>query len=603
MRSLAARVVVHAQQYADVPAVSDGAVVLTYRRLAERAATIAAELRAGPARDAQSVVAVLMPRSGAAVVAAVAVQAADGVFLPLDPRDPVERLRAMVADAHATCIVTTSDGRERAAALGVPVLVVGLDDTANQPVTDAAVELAARHEAGEEPAVLTFTSGSTGRPRGVLTTDVGLANLALSHHDRFGVRPADRIGWASDVGFDAAIWDVWSTLWSGATLVVAADDDRLDPRRFLTWLGEERIRRVFLVTSLAQEVVRIGPPPDGFDLLLLGGDKLRQLPEDSAWTVVNAYGPSEAAVVATWSEPLAGSQSAPDVGRPLPGVEVRIVDDNWNLVPTGERGEVVLSGVSLAIGYLGSPAATATRFVASPWDPGQRCFASGDEGWLDEQGRLHIVGRLDEQIKIRGVRVEPSEVEAVVRSVAGVSEALALPISVDGDAVIGLLWVGEDGSDVDVDAVLDVIRDRVLPVAVPRRVEVVPALPLTPRGKVDRDAARALLEEPKPDDAADTGPGDELDPLALFVAEAFALSVPCPLPTAHDSFFELGGNSIKAVRVVGKLRKVRPELQLVEFFTKPTVGGLAEVMRAHGATVDDVARARSEGALVPEETA
>lgn len=434
-------------------------------------------------------------------------------------------------------------------------------------------------------AAVIYTSGTTGTPRGVVVRHEGLGNLVAAHADHFGTRPGDRIGWASDMGFDAAMWDVWSTLGAGATLYVVEDAIRLDPARLITWLDQHEISGMFLVTPLAAELMRKYDPPVTLRALLTGGDRLWRVPpgRTRSWPVHNAYGPTEGTVVVTWTGPIAPTNTAPSLGRPLPGVVVHILDATGTPVAVGEVGEVAFSGPCVTLGYLRDPRRTAERWIPDPAGHGTRMYLTGDLGLLDASGELWFVGRADGQLKVRGIRIEPAEIVAAALALPGVTGAVAVPLGEPTDPVIGLLWT-TDVTDLDEAQLLTHLRGLLAAPVVPKRLRRVAELPRTTRGKIDHAQASELLASTG--DLTATVPATvPADPVERLVAEIYAEVLEVELPRPDDTLFGLGGTSMLAVRVLARLREYAPSFPMVRLYRHPTVREVAVALSELGATI------------------
>ncbi|MCP4659968.1 MAG: amino acid adenylation domain-containing protein [bacterium] len=392
-----------------VAVVADDAV-LSYGALDRRAAGVARRLAAmgvGP----ESVVGVCLPRSAEMVVALLGVLKTGAAYLPLDPAYPAQRLRWMAEDAGAV-LVTHEDLAEVFAGTELPVVTpeAGPEDFPAQPVR------------AESPAYVIYTSGSTGRPKGVVVSHAALANLVTWHQEVFGVRAEDRATQLAGLSFDASVWEIWPYLTAGATLELVSVA-AMTPAELRDRLLERRVTVSFLPTPLAAAVLaEPWPAAVALRYLLTGGDRLLASPPDLPFTVVNNYGPTESAVVTTSGAVAPGTRengAPPAIGRPIHGVTVYLLDRFLRPVPAGVPGELCIGGAGLARGYLGRPALSAERVVPGPHG---RIYRSGDLVRYLADGRIDFLGRLDQQVKIRGLRIELGEIEALLRDAPGVRE-------------------------------------------------------------------------------------------------------------------------------------------------------------------------------------
>ncbi|MGW4109866.1 amino acid adenylation domain-containing protein [Actinosynnema sp. NPDC004786] len=503
----------------DAPAVISAEGVVDYRELDRRANRLAHLLIAkGAGRE--RVVAVAMPRSVDNVVARLGVLKSGAAYLPIDPAYPADRIAFMVDDAD-------------------PLLVLdGLPDLAGQPAT--APEVTIRPD---DPAYVIYTSGSTGRPKGVVVPHRGLPAFSAAEVGHFDVRPGDRVLQFSSPSFDASVLELCMALPAGAALVVPPPGPLL---------GEQLAGVIadFGVTHALIPPVALATVPDvelpAFRTLVVGGDAC---PPDlvAKWApgrrMINAYGPTESTVVTSWSEPLTPG-GTPPIGRPIPGTEVRVLDDE--LRPAAE-GELYVTGLGLARGYLGRPGLTAQRFLADPFgEPGARMYRTGDVVRTRPDGQLEFVGRADHQVKIRGFRVEPGEIEALLREQPGVEHAVVVARGEPKRLVAYV--VGEPALADDVARLRAALAARLPDYLVPSAFVALGAFPLTPNGKLDRDA----LPEPVIGDV----PEGFVEPRTdgeRRVAAVWSDVLGVPNVGAHDDFFALGGDSILAVRALSRL--------------------------------------------------
>jgi amino acid adenylation domain-containing protein len=573
-------------------AVVDGESVVTYRELYGRACDLARRLRrmgAGP----EKLVAVLAERSVDMVAGQLGALLAGGAFLPLDPELPPERLGFLVTDSRAGVLLAQERLLTRLPGVAVPVLCL---DDGHSPESGG---LAAGLESSGDPeglAYVIYTSGSTGEPKGVAVRHAGLSNLVAWHRRVHGAGPRDRVSSLAGLSFDAAVWELWPALASGARVALAPEAVRLAPARLLEWLAAEEIDVAFLPTPLAEAALGEAVP-EGLRLrtLLTGGDVLHAPPPaGKPFALVNHYGPSENSVVATCAAVPAGGERGlpPSIGGPIDNVRVYLVDARGHLVPAGTAGEILLGGAGLARGYLGRPDLTADRFVPDPFsnEPGARLYRTGDLArWrgAEEDGGLQFLGRRDRQVKIRGVRIELGEIEACLAQCPGVRQAAVLALR---GALVA--WVAPEEAP-DGAAVRAFLRERLPAALVPADVVRLAALPLTANGKIDRQAL------PVPERTAETtretaapASGDEIRDLLLGIwRQVLGRRSVGP----RDDFFALGGHSLLAAQVLSRLQAVfGVELPLRSLFESPTVAGLAarvEAARAaaHAADTGDAA--------------
>ncbi|ANY10563.1 non-ribosomal peptide synthetase [Pseudonocardia sp. HH130630-07] len=540
---------------------------------------------------AETPVAVLLPRSAELVVALLAVARAGGLLVPLDPTYPAPR-RRLVLDDVALAVVVTGDAPPvalpaGAAVLGPPSLHAhGL--VAPFPVPDPAAA-----------AYLIHTSGSTGRPKGVLGTYEALANRLAWAAAAWPVRPGDTRLVKSSVSFIDGLTELFAAVAGGARIVPVDDATAGDPAALAERVTRSGTAQLTAVPSLVEVLAAAGAPAPGqLARLVCSGEPLTASVVAAArrWApnaeIVNSYGSSEVA-----GDVLAGPvDSAADgpvtVGQPVPGTTVRLLDRFLGPVPDGVAGELYVGGVQPARGYAGRPAETATRFVADPLDTGGRLYRTGDLAVRLPDGRYRLLGRADDQVTVRGVRVEPGEVEATLQELPDVTDAAVVVRSTPGGpALVGYL-VPATATSPDLDALRAQLAQRLPAAFLPSALVALPELPHTPSGKLDR---RAL---PEPVVTAGRTPRDDRErELCGLVAEVLGLDQGAI--GVDDDFFARGGHSLSALRLVNRIReRCGTDLTVPEVFAAPTVAGLRAVVDracAPPATAAEPVR-RSDGA-------
>ncbi|HET9382842.1 MAG TPA: MupA/Atu3671 family FMN-dependent luciferase-like monooxygenase, partial [Streptomyces sp.] len=590
----------------DALAVEHRGTRLTYRELADRSAALAARLRAAGCGTGH-IAAVLLPRGTHMAVALLAVLRAGAAYLPLDPAQPAERLAHMVRESGATILLTTSGDRaaddpDRSLpdlpdlpGPAVPVLLVDDRDTrgaqdgpAGEPPADA-VPFQDHRPGPDDTVCLLYTSGSTGRPKGVVLRHGGLANVVDWHHREFGTGPDDRASWMSSPGFDASALELWANLTAGASLHPVPETVRTAPEALRDWLVEQHITSSFFTTPLAELLLRLHWPTEtALRLLMTGGDRLRHwAPEDAPFRLVNVYGPTENTIVSTWTdvpERPSGTETPP-IGRPVPGTWALVLDGQGRPVPMGARGELYLGGAQISTGYAAQPEETRDRYVTAPHGcgapPGSRLYRTGDLARWRTDGQLEFLGRADRQVKIRGHRVEPGEVEhTVLRRLPWVRQTAVVAHGTDGELTgltgYAVLADGVPGPASEPEArqkITTALAHWLPDYLVPHIWVFLDALPLNASGKVDHTAL------PRPDltrgtDGAAPAPGPEQRLHDLWAAELDLGRI-----AADRSFFELGGHSLNATRLLNRIHaEFGHEITLLDFFRAPTIRGLAALL-------------------------
>ncbi|WP_328490226.1 non-ribosomal peptide synthetase [Streptomyces zaomyceticus] len=567
---------------------------LTYAELDEAADRLARLLRSRGV-GTEDVVGVALPRSPELVVALLAVMKAGAAYLPLDADHPRDRIAYMLSDAGARTVVTVGElAGELPETAGVTQLL--LDDPAIVEALAAATDPEPRPPVAlDQAAYVIYTSGSTGRPKGVVVSHDGVGSLVATATERIGITAESRVVQFASVGFDVTVWDLIMSLCVGGRIIVVPAERRVAGPALTEYIARHRATHMILppslVSALPQEcelprgaVLIVGTEAVPSELIARWGGRLR---------VVVAYGLTEATVNSTlWPADPDRPGPAP-IGEPDPNTRAYVLDTALRPVPVGTEGELYVSGRGLARGYLGRHALTSERFVADPYgEPGGRMYRTGDRVRWGADGNLEFLGRADGQIKIRGHRVEPGEVESAFMACEGIAQAAVLVREDHRNAKRLVAYLVPEGehAHADTDTVVTAARARVtdaLPdYMVPSAVVVLDGpLPLTPNGKLD---AKAL---PEPRWTSLTGTDTPSTPAETALAALFAEVLGLPTVGVHDSFFELGGDSIVAIQLVNRAREAGLALTPRDVFRSRTVAALA---RSAGATGTAPVRRRVE---------
>jgi amino acid adenylation domain-containing protein len=561
-----------AQQTPEAVAVVCGHDRLTYAELDARANRLACHLQqlgVGP----ETIVPVLVDRSLEMVVGWLGVLKAGGAFLPLDPEYPAERLGFMLDDVAARILLTQESLLSR-----LPdhrSTLVLLDTELGSSVEGPPHPRAAQPQ---NLAYVIYTSGSTGRPKGVMVTHRNLANLIAWHNRFYRVTPEDRASHVAGLGFDAAVWELWPYLTAGASVHLVEEHVRRSPEDLLAWLRSAEITIAFLPTPVTEVALRSIPPPAGsLRALLTGGDLLISRPPSTAtFELFNNYGPTENTVCATACRiSPGGSLPRPPIGRPVDNVQVYILDPSFGPAPIGVAGELYIGGSAVARGYLGRPGLTGERFVPNPFgdDPGGRLYRTGDLARYLPDGNIEFLGRADDQVKVRGFRVEPGEIEAVLSQSSDVSETVVIAHDAPGGGkrLVGYV-VPRRTSPMLLSVLRAFLRERLPEQMIPSALVLLDRLPLTPNGKVDRKALPAP-EDTRPEMgvryAAPRSPLE--DTLATIWAEVLHLD----RVGIHDNFFEIGGDSMLSVQIVATARRHKLPIGVSDLLKYHTIADLS----------------------------
>ena len=557
------------------PAVLMGSQLVTYGHLEARGNRIAHLLRERGCGKG-TYVGMHLPRSPEVYAALLGILKAGAAYVPLDADYPAERVHRILTDAGAKVLVGVSGLAAKLAPGPWSSLMLDQEEAALAAQPATRIPRSATGVAAEDPCYAIFTSGSTGQPKGVALAHRSVCNLVRAEGALFGVAPGDRVFQGFSIAFDASVEEVWLAFHAGAALVAGSAADVRNGPALPAVLAAAGVTVLSTVPTLLSTFEAELP---GLRLLIVGGEAC---PADlvTRWSrpglrFVNTYGPTEATVIATWCDLRPGVPVT--IGRAAPNYRVYVLDELQALVPPGEPGELCLSGVGLALGYLGRPDLTAERFPPNPHADGpytSRLYRTGDRVRFTSSGELEFLGRLDDQVKIRGFRVELGEIE---NSLLARPEVLSAVVAVRTDFGLEQLVayvVPRPGCQVEGEAVRAALRQRLPAYMVPASVEVLAGLPTLPSGKVDRKG----LPPPRPRTA---GPAGQAQPRTQAEGQLLA----CWRRLFHredvglrdDFFLELGGHSLLAAVMVSELRRTEgfQSLSVGDLYAHPTVEGLA----------------------------
>lgn len=558
-------------------AVARGAASLTYAELEAKSNQFARHLLS-LGLTPETPVGLCLGHSIDFVVAALGILKAGGAYLPLDPAYPMERRIVMLKDAGASFLITNSHHLPCLANGPWKTIDVDIDAeivASNSPIAPA-VPIKSR-----DLAYLIYTSGSTGLPKAVEITHGNLLNLISWHHSAFAITPEDRAPFMAAVGFDAAVWEIWPYLAAGASLHLAEDGGLYtDPESFRDWLVQQRITIGFVPTPLAEQMIGLDwPRATALRILLTGADTLHEYPSpELPFRLVNNYGPTECTVVATSGTVDSASRPGvlPSIGKPIDNTQVYILDECLRPVAAGTLGEIFIGGAGVARGYRNRPELTAEKFIPNPFsaDPDSRLYRTGDFGSFFEDGQIAFAGRADDQLKIRGHRVEINEIIAVLdRHPAVQSSIVVAREDKPGNKYLVAYVVARQHQELNSRALGKFLRTFLPEYMLPAVFVRLERLPLSAHGKVDRqalpvaDAANTLRDEAftSPRTALET----EVGAIVTSLLNTRELGV-------HDNFFLLGGNSFLGIQVIARVReKFGVEVPLRALFEAPTISDLS----------------------------
>ncbi|MGO3669288.1 MAG: amino acid adenylation domain-containing protein, partial [Vreelandella alkaliphila] len=551
---------------------------LSYAELNTRANQLAHYL-IGLGVKPETRVGIAIERSIEMVVGLLATLKAGGAYVPLDPEYPSERLAFIAEDSGIELLLTQHHLRESLpVADGLSIVELDQLDVAHHAATNPAVAL---H--GEHLAYVIYTSGSTGRPKGAAIRHDALTNCMVWMQETYQLTDTDAVLHKAPFGFDVSVWEIFWPLSVGARLVIAQPGDHRDPERIIELIQRHDVTTLNFVPSMLKAFLAY---PDvraktRLKHIMCGGEAVpATLQQDVAECLDGAhlhdlYGPTETTIHVThwWCRDDVHRQIP--IGRPISGTRTYVLDGDLNLVPQGVAGELYIGGVSLARGYLSRSDLTAERFVADPFTEGERLYRTGDLVRWREDGQLEYLGRLDHQVKIRGLRIELGEIEAELLSQPTVHEVVVVAQEGSTGSRLVAYVVPQAGSELDSTSLREVLGQRLADYMVPGVVVMLEALPLNANGKVDRKAL------PEPDLASDTHYEPPQGEVEKALAEIWSEVIGVERVGRHDNFFELGGHSLLAVQMVARVQAdMQVELKISEVFKHPLLRDLAKCIAA-----------------------
>ena len=558
---------------------------ISYRQLNQRANQLANYLRkqgVGP----EVLVGISLGRSLEMLVAILGVMKAGGGYVPLDPNYPQERLQFMIADADLRLVITT---RQLAHKVPASVELLLIDDQWPKIARQSAENLAVSVQPNNVAYVI-YTSGSTGNPKGVVVEHRSLTNFIFAAASGYEMSNRDRVLQFASLSFDLSVEELFLTLTHGATLVLRSEEMISSPQDFLRSCEAWKVSILDLPTAYWHELTNaladggLSLPPS-VRLVIIGGEKAAN-DRLAAWhasvgdraRLVNTYGPTETTVAVTISELTnrnAAASGVIPIGRPFANTRAFILDAGLRPVPIGVAGELYIGGPGVARGYLNRPDLTAEKFIADPFtaDQNHRLYRTGDRVRYRRDGQIEFLDRVDNQVKIRGFRIELEEIEQCLRAQSAIRDCVVVH---DQDAQRLIAYVVAKTRETISTAALRASLKEILPAyMVPSMFEVIDALPLTANGKIDRRAlprtsGRAPADEPSAEPST---------PIEEMIAAAWREALQVDRLGVHDNFFDVGGHSLLAAKVVSLVRnQMNVDLTIVDLFQAPTISGLAELL-------------------------
>ena len=563
---------------------------LTYGEMGQRIIQLAKTLHGHGVREGD-IVAIHVNRSIEAIVAILATHAAGAAFLPLDVNSPADRRIFMIEDARVRLVLM--GGPED---LETDVQKLRVDQKLDASFESPLEALPSDPTPANGLAYVIYTSGSTGTPKGVCIEHHSLGNYVVQIAKLFKLSPEDRWLQFSSLSFDGSIEEIFTSLAAGISLWLRSDEMSTSARVFFEGVEKTKQTVITLTTAFWHQLVHSQLAwPDSVRIVLVGGERVdpgvhasfREM-VDPKVRFINGYGPTEATIMCTVYDDAEGDHdvTANPIGRPLGGYSCFVLDENLNPVIPGVKGQLFVGGAGVARGYLDRESLTAEKFIAHPFRPEGRLYATGDVVQHTSKGNLVYVDRIDNQVKVSGFRVELGEIETCLRSHSAVEDAVVVPVSLGGSTRIMAFVQAPDPEQVNGDGLREFVGETLPEYMVPRRIKILSALPQTPAGKVDRQSLKAMSTELPEQVSATQEPAVPVDdPLHAKLLSIWSDMLKHPISDPHADFFEVGGDSLLAVRLFVEIeRELQVECNPQKFFSDPTVEALAKTIRADDKT-------------------
>ena len=562
---------------------------VTYGELGQRINQLAQTLHGYGVREGD-IVAIHVERSIEAIVSMLATHAAGAAFLPLEVNSPVDRRLYMLEDARVRLVLM--GGAED---LDTDVQKLRLDQELDTRFKSSLEQLPSDPTPAEGLAYVIYTSGSTGKPKGVCIEHRSLANHIVQTAALYDVSPEDRWLQFASLSFDTSMEDIFASLAEGASLWLRSDEMITSARAFFEAVGKTKQTITSIPTAFWHQLVHSQLPwPESIRVVVVGGERVdpglhanfRELVDDQV-CFINSYGPTEATVACTAYVDDEGDHDSTmlPIGRPMVGASCFVLDENLVPVPPGVTGQLYVGGAGLARGYLYRESLTAERFIAHPFRPNARLYATGDVVRHTAKGNLVYIGRIDNQVKVQGFRVELGEIETRLRSHQAVEEAVVFPVSHGGSTRLVAFVQSPAQESIVENGLQEFVGDTLPAYMIPRRIEVLPVLPQTPAGKVDRQALIAMSTELSAQDSATQDLTEVNDPLHKKLLSIWSEMLDEPVSDPQADFFKVGGDSLLAVRLFVEIeRELQVQCNPQKFFNDPTVETLAKLIRSNDTT-------------------
>lgn len=567
---------------------------LSYEQLDRKSNKIANMLLAKGLRKGQFV-SIFMERNLNTIVSLLAIMKAGGAYVPVDPSHPNDRNAYIIADTQSSIILTQEDLTSK-----LSELLADFETKPELVCLDRSFEMYSDEPCGvhiEEDALayVIYTSGSTGRPKGALIGQQGVVNLAMATQMDVQLTEDDYILQYSTFSFDASVYDLFASLFSGSRLHLLSDEERFSIDSFTQTVVDTNATRIaFLPGVFFRQLAAYLPEDASYKYRniksvavggeALSGETVRMFQKRLQVPIVNVYGPTEITAVATThivDYPVPDDLATVYIGTPLANYELYIVDENNRLCPTCVTGELLISSVGVGKGYLNHPEKTKEVFISDPITPdsGKKFYRSGDLVRLLPCGQVEYKGRIDSQVKIRGFRIEIGEIEDNLAKHEGVKDIAVIPvIESDGTKMLAAFYTSNDGTPVPSKDLVQFLSKKVPSYMVPKYINFVEEMPASPTGKIDRKKLESFELSASVDDSHHyEAPVNDLQ---REVSSAWEIALSQKKISIHDDFFEIGGYSLKILEILVVLKPSYPQLKINDFFVYPTIAKLSERIEA-----------------------
>ncbi|RXM39861.1 thioester reductase [Chryseobacterium sp. CH21] len=564
---------------------------ITYRDLDQKSNQVANLLMSRGIKEGKYVP-IWLDRSLEWIVAVLGVVKTGAAYVPIDPAYPAKRVEYILSDTSADVIITNQ------------ILKDFLSETEKSKVFDLSTMENLNHLSSEYPGITVhqkslaytiYTSGSTGKPKGVMVSHQAIQHLVTWHNHHFHVDHSSKLTLVAGLAFDISVWETWSALTSGATIFMANNEDRTDAIALVNFYRRNQITHGFVPTVLAPSVVNDSRNYQDLKLkyLFTGGEKLKPvLTSELNYELVDYYGPTECTVYATFKKVKdTGGAYISSIGKPIANAKAYILGENMELLPVGAVGELCIGGNILAEGYLNNKDLTDAKFITNPFNETEKLYRTGDLAKWKPDGDIEFLGRIDNQIKIRGFRVELGEIERTLIQQKNIKEALVIGKETEGSTRYLIAFIVlEPGVTMDISSVRNSLKDELPGYMIPAQIIFIDKIPLTANGKTDTQALKDLADKEAKELISLEPPTNETERITVDI---WSSVLERPVINITDNFFDIGGNSLLVATVAVALqRKLDVKVYLRDIYQYPVLQQLSEVL---------IARSRETREAIPAE--